>query len=376
MRVTPVVRSLLSLASLFAVTLALLLGPATAASAAGEEGDFVARTNASRTAAGLAPLRIVGELATIARAQSERMGRENRLYHNPLLTTQVPNWQSVGENVGYGGSVTSIYDALYASPGHRANMLSTTFTEVGIGTWLAPTGRLWVTQVFRKPLIATSSLAPVVNGFPVIGAIATTVNAFGGLGDPVTPEFAVPGGVEQDFRGGDVLWSPQTDARVVQGMIRERYRSLSGPRSPLGLPVTHELPTPNRNGRYNHFQAGSVYWSPATGAQEVRGAIRGVWGSLGWENSTLGFPVTGELPTPNNTGRYNHFQAGSVYWSPATGAREVRGAIRQRWAAMGWELGPLGYPTSNEYAVPGGRRTDFQRGSIVWDAQTGATNIV
>ncbi|MGI8536442.1 MAG: LGFP repeat-containing protein [Mycobacteriales bacterium] len=53
----------------------------------------------------------------------------------------------------------------------------------------------------------------------------------------------------------------------------------------------------------------------------------------------------------------------------------MRGAIRQRWAATGWELGPLGYPTSNEYAVAGGRRNDFQRGSIVWDARTGATTI-
>jgi hypothetical protein len=30
------------------------------------------------------------------------MGEQNSLYHNPSLTTQVTNWQSVGENVGYG----------------------------------------------------------------------------------------------------------------------------------------------------------------------------------------------------------------------------------------------------------------------------------
>ena len=314
MRRSPVLRSLLSLASLFAVTVALVLLPTTAASAAGEEADFTNRLNASRASVGLAPLNVVGELATSARAHSQRMGQENRLYHNPALTTEVTNWQSVGENVGYGPSVAQIYDALYASAGHRDNMLSSTYTEVGIGTWTAPTGRLWVTQVFRKPL---------ATGFPVSPALAATVAAFAGtLGAPVGVPYSVLGGVAQDFRGGDVLWGPSTDARVVQGSIRDRYRALAGPRSVLGLPATHELPTPDRFGRYNHFQGGSIYWSPTTGA------------------------------------------------------REVHGSIRARWAGMGWELGRLGYPTSDEYAVPGGRRSDFQHGSIVWTAATAATIIV
>jgi uncharacterized protein YkwD len=96
MRITPVLRSLLGLASLIAVTMALLLVPATSASAAGEEGDFVNRLNALRTSRGLAPLAVYGDLTSIARAHSQRMGEQNSLYHNPSLTTQVTNWQSVG----------------------------------------------------------------------------------------------------------------------------------------------------------------------------------------------------------------------------------------------------------------------------------------
>lgn len=377
MRITPAFRSLFGLISLLAVTVALLLVPAGSASAAGEEGDFVARLNSLRASVGLPPLAVYGDLTSVARGQSVRMGQQNLLYHNPNLTTEVTNWQSVGENVGYGGSVGAIHDALANSPGHRANMLSSTFTQVGIGTYWAPTGRLWVTQVFRKPLVAvaaTPALAPI--GFPVVGAIATTVNAFGGtLGAPLNAEYAVPGGVEQDFQGGDVLWSAPTAARVVQGSIRDRYRGMGGPRSPLALPITHEMRTPNGVGRYNAFQGGSIYWTPATGAREIRGAIREAWGRLGWENGALGFPVSDELGTPDRLGRFNHFQGGSIYWTGATGAREVRGSIKQRWASMGWENGTLGYPVSNEYAVPGGRRSDFQRGSIVWNAVTGATSV-
>jgi uncharacterized protein with LGFP repeats len=85
--------------------------------------------------------------------------------------------------------------------------------------------------------------------------------------------------------------------------------------------------------------------------------------------------VTGDSRAGDGVGFFNHFQGGTIIWGPASGARDVRGAIRDRWAATGWEKGPLGYPVSNEYDVPGGKRNDFQRGSIVWDARTGATRI-
>jgi stage II sporulation protein D len=50
----------------------------------------------------------------------------------------------------------------------------------------------------------------------------------------------------------------------------------------------------------------------------------------------------------------------------------VRGAIRARWAQLGWENSRLGFPTSDEYAIPGGRRSDFQGGYITWTPATGA----
>jgi len=64
-----------------------------------------------------------------------------------------------------------------------------------------------------------------------------------------------------------------------------------------------------------------------------------------------------------------------TYWSPATGAQEVHGAILGRWLSTGAETGSLGYPVTDEYAVPGGRRSDFQRGSLVWDAANGNVTV-
>ncbi|HLM06956.1 MAG TPA: hypothetical protein VK402_17380 [Blastococcus sp.] len=199
----------------------------------------------------------------------------------------------------------------------------------------------------------------------------------GHLGFPVTGEGVIGNPYDwkrySHFQGGSIFYSPATGAWEVRGAIRERFASLGWEAGLLGFPVTNENGTPNGRGRYNHFQGGSVYWSPATGAQEVHGAIRATWASLGWEAGPLGFPVTSETRTPDGAGRFNHFQGGSIYWSPATGAHEVRGAIRAAWASLGSEDSLLGYPVSDEYAVPGGRRSDFEYGSLVWNPVDGVS---
>ncbi|HUS33226.1 MAG TPA: hypothetical protein VMZ53_32210, partial [Kofleriaceae bacterium] len=92
--------------------------------------------------------------------------------------------------------------------------------------------------------------------------------------------------------------------------------------------------------------------------------------ALGGCASIVGAPITAEAGTPDGIGRYSVFERGSIYWTPQIGAYEVHGRIRDKWKDEGWEAGPLGYPTSDEYAVPGGRRSDFEHGSITWIAQT------
>nr|WP_283950774.1 hypothetical protein [Pedosphaera parvula] len=156
---------------------------------------------------------------------------------------------------------------------------------------------------------------------------------------------------------------------------------MGGCDSLLGGPLIGETTTPDGIGRYNHFaNHGSIYWTSAYGAWSIHGLIRDHWQALGWETSALGYPVTDETGTPDGVGRYNHFknprlnnQGGSIYWTPALGAHEVHGAIRDFWANQGWERGPLGYPTSDEYAVSVGRRSDFEHGTITFNSTTGQT---
>jgi len=141
----------------------------------------------------------------------------------------------------------------------------------------------------------------------------------------------------------------------------------------LGTPTTDELVAPDGIGHYRHYQNGSLYWSPGRGAHLVHGRIRDKWAQTGWEQG-FGYPLTDELGTPDGAGRYNHFQSCSIYWTPQTDAHEVHGAIRERWAQLGWERSYLGYPTSDEIQATDGvhRYSLFQHGSIVWTAQSGA----
>ena len=215
--------------------------------------------------------------------------------------------------------------------------------------------------------------------------ITTKYNALGGsrsfLGAPVGSVRTTPAGTVRDFRGGAIYWSPATGAWSLRGLVLDAYRTLGGPGGPMGSPTTDETTTPDRVGRFNHFTGtggASIYWTPNTGAHPVWGAVRARWAALGWERGPLGYPVTGENPTPDGVGRYNHFTGtadGSVYWTPATGAHALYGDIRARWASEGWERGALGYPTSDEYAVAGGRRNDFVNGSISWTAAPRATSV-
>ena len=89
----------------------------------------------------------------------------------------------------------------------------------------------------------------------------------------------------------------------------------------------------------------------------------------GAETGPLGFPVAAEDAVAG--GRVSRFQTGRVAASPATGAHWSRGPITDRHVALGAEPGPLGFPTTDEYAPgPGIRRNDYEHGWIAYDEAT------
>lgn len=118
---------------------------------ASTESSYLAILNQERTSHGLSPLHPSADLTAVADAWAARMAGSRWLRHNPALTSQVHNWESVGENVGDGADLRDLADAFWASTSHRDNILDPDYTQVGVGAVFADR-RIWIAVVFREPL--------------------------------------------------------------------------------------------------------------------------------------------------------------------------------------------------------------------------------
>ncbi|WP_037320330.1 PQQ-dependent sugar dehydrogenase [Amycolatopsis orientalis] len=217
------------------------------------------------------------------------------------------------------------------------------------------------------------------------GEILKKYLALGGhreFGPPATDEMTTPDttGRYNDFplwpgkMQSSIYYTVNTGAHPVFGRIRVKWKALGAEAGELGYPTTDEHVTPDGIGRYNHFSKNaSIYYTVQTDARAIWGRIRVRWEALGWEAGPMGYPTMEEATTPDGIGRYVHFtKAGSIYWTMQTDAHGVWGAIRQRWEALKWEAGYLRYPTTDEFAVTGGRQNNFQGGYVFWNASNGA----
>ncbi len=122
----------------------------------------------------------------------------------------------------------------------------------------------------------------------------------------------------QNFETGCIIVNRNNSVFEIHGVIYMKWNEMG--RASYGLPLTDEMSTPDRIGRYNHFTDGkSIYWHPSTGAHAIYGAIRTLWSENGWETSSLGYPTSDEMAAPDGVGRISNFQHGSIYCSSNTG---------------------------------------------------------
>jgi uncharacterized protein YkwD len=142
--------------AVLAVVASVLAGLVTAApaqaavSTTSAERSFVSGINAARRASHRPQLATSASLTAVARSWARSMARSNRLAHNPRVTSQVRSWRYLGENVGVGGSTPSLHQAFLRSAPHRANVVSSRYTHVGVGVAYGQ-GRMWVVEVFERP---------------------------------------------------------------------------------------------------------------------------------------------------------------------------------------------------------------------------------
>ncbi|HEX2985753.1 MAG TPA: SafA/ExsA family spore coat assembly protein [Caproiciproducens sp.] len=124
------------------------------------ESEVIRLTNLERTKRGLSALSTNWQLSRVARYKSQDMVNKNYFSHtSPTYGSPFTMMQSfglkfsaAGENIAYGQRTPQeVVTAWMNSPGHRANILSPAYTQIGVGVAKTANGTLYWTQEFMKP---------------------------------------------------------------------------------------------------------------------------------------------------------------------------------------------------------------------------------
>ena len=128
--------------------------PTTDSSVLSFEKEVVRLVNVERTKAGLKELTYDWELSRVARIKSQDM-KDNKYFSHTSPTYGSPfqmiksfgiSYRSAGENIAKGQATPqAVVNAWMNSSGHRANILNSSFTHIGVG--YVADGKYW-TQMF------------------------------------------------------------------------------------------------------------------------------------------------------------------------------------------------------------------------------------
>ncbi|MBO0677001.1 LGFP repeat-containing protein [Mycolicibacterium sp. S2-37] len=247
-------------------------------------------------------------------------------------------------------------------------------------------------------------VAPVAAADPIGDANAAITASYDASGGPTGPlgaregdVYPVGAGFGQNFAAGKMFFTPDTGAHFMQGAVLEKYESLGGPAdSDLGFPTIDEGPgrvgPDSRNVTFSAADRPVIFWTPATGARVVRGAINAAWDKLGGSAGQLGVPAEDEMYRGDVVSQ--KFTGGEISWNRkdktfTTVPPELAGqladvevpedatsAIAAARRAAGGALGPLGAADGPQYPIgDDGVGQNYAGGKIFYSPETGA-NVV
>lgn len=115
--------------------------PAPSTGLTADESKMVNLVNQARTEHGVKPLSVNSQLVTLARRKSQDMVDNNYFSHTSptygspfdMMKNAGVKYSTAGENIAGAATTESAHQSLMNSPGHRANILNSSFTQIGIG---------------------------------------------------------------------------------------------------------------------------------------------------------------------------------------------------------------------------------------------------
>ncbi len=325
------------------------------------------------TCYGMSPAQLTSWVRDFGNAMLSMTGRL------PAIYTNTSWWrQCLGDPTGFGDY--PLWVAAYpSSPTNNAGPVPSSWGDYSIWQYSSTGPLAGDSNVWNGSYAGLKSFASghAVNQQSAIGsAWAEAGGGDGRLGYPITNEICglTGGGCYQAFESGTIHYSPTSGAFASWGSIRAAWGTAGYENGKLGYPVTNEICGLTGGGCYQGFQGGTIHYAPGTGAFSTTGPIRATWATLGYEKGKLGYPVTNEICGLTGGGCYQGFQGGTIHYAPGVGAYATWGGIRATWGTLGYEKGKLGYPVTNEICglTGGGCYQGFQGGTIHYAPGVGA----
>lgn len=125
------------------------------------EKEVARLVNVERSKRGLQTLALNAQISKVARLKCQDMVNKHYFSHTSptygspfkMMESFGIRFSTAGENIAYGQKTPAeVMNGWMNSPGHRANILSRTYTNIGVGLAKTSTGVKYWTQMFTKPL--------------------------------------------------------------------------------------------------------------------------------------------------------------------------------------------------------------------------------
>ena len=122
------------------------------------EKQVASLTNSERKAKGLSALTLDNQLSKLARLKAEDMAKKGYFSHTSptygsafdMMNKYGVSYRTAGENIAKGQKTAeSVMNGWMNSSGHRANILSSAYTNIGVGYAKDSRGNTYWVQIFK-----------------------------------------------------------------------------------------------------------------------------------------------------------------------------------------------------------------------------------
>ena len=311
------------------------MAPAAHADATSDASTFVADINQLRASHGVGALTVDSQLTSMAAAWTQHMAQAGGISHNPDLAQQAPSdWIALGENVGMGGDVPSLFQAFVNSPEHYANLVNPAYNAVGVAVvWSGST--LFVTQDFMEApritpvpqaaLLAATPTTGQPGGYRLVTGSGEVLNygATGPLGNAATGAASAA-----SSPSGQGYWLASSNGAVSSFGDAVYHGGLNG--LPLAAPIVGMAATPTGGGYWLVGRAGGIFSFGDAGFFGSTGGMR------------LNQPVVAMASTPSGHGYWFVAADGGIFSFGDAGFFGSTGRLRLNQPIIGMASTPSG----------------------------------